>query len=159
MINGVFLNGRLTYENELKKTQSGHSVLSNTLAVERGRKDSSGNKVTDFIKLVFWRERADAVNKWTKKGDLIGIKGELQTRSYENNSGQKVEVVEVLVDDVQFLQTNNQNQQNNGGSSQSNNYQGNGQTSNYNGGNQAQGYQNNVSGGTPVEIMESDLPF
>lgn len=161
MINNIVLNGRLAFDNEVKQTNNGHAVISNRLAVERNYKDAQGNRDTDFINVVFWRQQAEVLNQYAKKGDLIGVQGRLQVRSYENQQGQRVEVVEVVVNELQFLQTKNstQNQGNNNGFSGQNYNQGNSQGNNYNSGNQQNNGGFNMQDGTPVDISEDDLPF
>lgn len=105
MINSVALTGRLTKNPELRYTQSGKPVANFTLAVERNFKDLNGEKVTDFINCVIWNKQAEALANYTKKGSLIGVVGEINTRSYENNNGERVFVTEVGVNSFTFLET------------------------------------------------------
>ena len=106
MINSVALVGRTTKEVELRSTQSGHPVASFTLAVDRGKKDDGA----DFISCVAWNKGAELISQYVHKGDLLGITGQIRTRSYENNEGRKVFVTEVVVRDFQFLQPKKQQQ-------------------------------------------------
>lgn len=103
-MNKVLLIGRLSKDNELKITQSNKEVLSNTIAVNRSYSDSTGERQTDFINVVFWNERAKLVDKYTKKGDRIAIVGELQTRSYLGSDGTNRYVSEVIVSEIEFLE-------------------------------------------------------
>lgn len=151
MINRVVLTGRLTRDLELKTTQSGLSVASFTIAVNRQFTDSQGKREADFINCVAWRKSAENLCKYTHKGSLIGIDGRLQTRSYDNN-GQKVFVTEVVVDSFSLLEPKNENQANSQGSNNN-------------------GYSNNIDANTAaepdpfagsgdtVDISDDDLPF
>lgn len=112
MINRTVLVGRLTRDPELRRTQQGDAVTSFTLAVNRNYTASDGQQQADFINCVVWRKIAENVEKYCSKGSLVGIEGRLQSRSYDNNQGQKVFVVEVLCDSVQFLDTRKSDQQN-----------------------------------------------
>lgn len=101
MLNSVVLMGRLTASPELKTTGNGTSVTSFRVAVERPFK-SGGEKVTDFIDCVAWRQTADFVCKWFGKGRMIAVKGRLQTRSFEDKNGGRRTVTEVNVDEASF---------------------------------------------------------
>ena len=103
MINNVVLVGRITKEIDLRKTQSGASVASFTLAVNRAIKQE-GQPDADFIQCVAWNKTADNMDQYLHKGSLIGIEGRIQTRSYDNQQGQKVYVTEVIAQSVQFLE-------------------------------------------------------
>lgn len=107
-MNIILLSGRLTKDNELRHTQSNKAVLNNTLAVNRRFKDSQGETQTDFFDLVFWEGRAEIVNKYTKKGDRLLIKGEMQSRYYTTTEGQNIKVYEVIVDEIEFLEPKQQ---------------------------------------------------
>lgn len=91
--------GRLATEPELKTTESGLSVCSLRIAVDRGYGDK---KQTDFFTLVFWRRNAENVAKYCEKGDLILIDGELQTRLYEGKTG-KITMYEIVVNSFEML--------------------------------------------------------
>jgi single-strand DNA-binding protein len=84
MINNVTLVGRLARDPELKKTNSGKSVCSFSVAVSRDYKDAEGNYPTDFINCVAWEQRADYLSQYAHKGDLIGVIGSWETRKYES---------------------------------------------------------------------------
>ncbi|MBM6677169.1 single-stranded DNA-binding protein [Faecalicoccus pleomorphus] len=106
MINRVVLVGRLTKDPELRKTQSGTSVVSFSLAVNR-RVQTPGQPDADFINCVAWNRLADLMCQYLHRGSLIGVEGRIQTRNYENNQGQRVYVTEVVADNVQFLEPKN----------------------------------------------------
>lgn len=111
-INRVVLIGRLTRDPELRKTQSGTSVCSFTLAVNR-RQNQDGTQDADFINCVAWNKLADNIQLYQKKGNQLGIEGRINTRSYDNQQGQKVYVTEVIAENVQFLTPRNDfNEQN-----------------------------------------------
>lgn len=101
-INRVVLIGRLTRDPELRKTQNGTSVCSFTLAVNR-RQNQDGTQDADFINCVAWNKLADNIQLYQKKGNQLGIEGRINTRSYDNQQGQKVYVTEVVAENVQFL--------------------------------------------------------
>ena len=107
MINSVVLVGRLTRDVEIRKTQSNLSVTSFSLAVDNRTKDANGNKTTSFINCTAWRQSADFLAKYTHKGNLIGIEGTLQQRSYDRKDGTKASVLEVVVDRVTLLESKN----------------------------------------------------
>jgi len=96
-INNVSLVGRLTKDPELRKTQSNTSVCGFTLACNRDFV-SEGGQEADFINCIAWRQSADFLTKYARKGDYVGVRGRIQTRSYENESNKKVYVTEVLVE-------------------------------------------------------------
>lgn len=101
-MNKVELTGKITKDLEPKVTQSGLTVCSFTLAVDR-RRDSNGNKQADFISCTAWRKTAEVLAQYCHKGSKIGITGTLQTRSYDDQNGNKRTVMEVLVEELEFL--------------------------------------------------------
>ena len=105
MINRVVLVGRMTRDPELRRTPQGDAVTSFTLAVNRNFTSRDGQQQADFINCVVWRKPAENVERYCSKGSLVGVEGRIQTRSYDNSQGQKVYVVEVICDSVQFLET------------------------------------------------------
>ena len=105
MINRVVLVGRMTRDPELRRTPQGDAVTSFTLAVNRNYTSRDGQQQADFINCVVWRKPAENVERYCSKGSSAGVEGRLQTRSYDNSQGQKVYVVEVICDSVQFLET------------------------------------------------------
>ncbi len=146
MINRVVLLGRLTRDPELRYTPSGVAVATFSLAVDRRFTNQQGEKETDFINIVVWRQLAELCANYLKKGQQAAVEGRLQTRNYENKEGRTVYVTEVVADNVQFL----------GGPGQSG------------GGNQAMNQDNKTrvneddpfaDDGKTIDISEDDLPF
>lgn len=165
MINNVTIIGRTTKDIELRATSSGTNNASFSLAVERNFKNANGEKETDFINCVAWRKTAEIVAQYAPKGSLIGVRGRIQTRNYENNQGVRVYVTEVVADEVQLIDTRNNNQ-----GANANNYQNNENNAGFNGGQQQSSvntndpFQNSVQGGfnmnnNTLEVDSSDLPF
>ena len=167
MINNCVLVGRLTRDPELKYTTSNIAVATFSLAVNRNFKDANGERETDFINCVIWRQQAENLANWAKKGALIGITGRIQTRSYENQQGQRVYVTEVVAENFQMLESRNSqgNQQNQGSSFQNGNSSKGGNVNNgYNQQPQQQGpnfaIDSSPYGNTnPFDISDDDLPF
>lgn len=113
MINSVVLVGILTKDIELRRTQSGLSVASFTVACDRrlsAEQKNSGTQSADFINCVAWRGSADFLGNYAHKGDTVGVEGRLQTRSYDRD-GQRVYVVEVLANSVNLLHSTQTRQQ------------------------------------------------
>jgi single-strand DNA-binding protein len=106
-MNITMLVGRLTKDSELRFTGNEKKVGNFTLAINRDYKNTNGEYETDFINCVVFGEQAETLNKYTQKGDLIGVQGRLQTRNYEDKEGKKHYITEVLVNKVQFLSTKN----------------------------------------------------
>ncbi|MGQ7430265.1 single-stranded DNA-binding protein [Streptococcus suis] len=104
MINNVVLIGRLTRDVELRYTPNNVAVGAFTLAVNRNFKNAAGDREADFVNCVIWNKQAENLANWTKKGHLIGITGRIQTRSYENQQGQRVYVTEVVAESFQVLE-------------------------------------------------------
>lgn len=155
-MNNVNIIGRLVRENDLRYTQSGKAVLTNSIAVDNGFGD---NKKTYFLPIVVWDKSAEAMANFTDKGSKVAINGKITSRTYETKDGQKrtsIEIVANQYDGVEFLDTKKS------GTGVSNN-----QTNNYTQNNQndtqAQTSTNNAYssndtfGGSPID--ESQLPF
>ena len=107
--NKVILLGNLTQDPELKQTTSGISVCSFSIAVNRRvSKNDQGQQNVDFINIVTWRQTAEFVSRYFKKGQPILVSGQLQTRSWTDNQGQKRTVYEVVADDVNFTSSASQ---------------------------------------------------
>lgn len=104
MLNRVVLVGRMTRDPELRRTGSGSAVTSFTLALNRNYNSADGQQA-DYIPCVVWNKVAENVEKYCSKGSLVGVEGRLRSRTYDNAQGQKVYVVEVVCDSVQFLET------------------------------------------------------
>ncbi len=101
-VNISILMGRLTADPELKNTSNGTSVTSFTMAVDRGYQKAGEERKADFIDVVAWRNTADFVCKYFRKGSMIIVQGELQTRIYEDKNGNKRKAVEVVASNVSF---------------------------------------------------------
>ena len=101
-MNRFFATGRLTKDPEKRTTQSGVSVCTFTLAVDRRYKNANGEREADFFTVVCWRQVADLSAQYLSKGKQVAIAGEVQMRSYEKD-GHKRYVTEVVADEVQFL--------------------------------------------------------
>lgn len=137
MYNKVIILGRLTHDPELKTTQSGLSVLSFSVAVDRRFQGNDGERKTDFFNCVAWRELADHIARFWVKGKPILVEGELQNRSYIDKSNITRYVTEIIVDRVSFTGDAAQAKQA--------------------GGNVPQ--EKPASGNVRVEEMEGDYPF
>ena len=144
-MNKVILIGRLTKDPEVKNTSSQVAVCRFTLAVDRRFKDQNGQRQADFINCVAWRQTANFIGSYFHKGSKIAVVGSIQTRNYDDQSGQKHYVTEVLVDEAEFADSANSN----GGSRQQN---GNG---NYGSGN---GYGNSGSGYSRPSYEQAPAP-
>ncbi|PZO96698.1 single-stranded DNA-binding protein [Streptococcus halichoeri] len=164
MINNVVLVGRMTKDAELRYTPSQVAVATFTLAVNRTFKNQNGEREADFINCVIWRQPAENLANWAKKGALIGITGRIQTRHYENQQGQRVYVTEVVADNFQMLESRatreggSANAYNNGGSfnnsSSNDSYSApSQQTPNFGRDDSPFGNSN------PMDISDDDLPF
>ena len=105
MINNVVLVGRMTRDADLRYTPSNQAVATFTLAVNRNFKNQAGERETDFINCVIWRQQAENLANWVKKGALIGVTGRIQTRSYDNQQGQRIYVTEVIAESFQLLES------------------------------------------------------
>lgn len=103
MLNRVILIGRLTKDPELRYTQNGVAVTSFTLAVDRNYKSAQGDRETDFIPCVVFRQLAELCANYLAKGRLAAIEGRIQVRTYDGQDGQRRWVTEVIGDNVRFL--------------------------------------------------------
>lgn len=101
-LNKVVLGGRLTADVELKQTPSGVSVCQFSLAVNR-RYSKDGEQSTDFINCVAWRQTAEFIAKYFRKGSSLCISGAIQTRSWKDQNGQKRFATEVIADEAMFV--------------------------------------------------------
>lgn len=117
-LNKVVLAGRITADPELKQTTTGVSVLSFTLAVNRRfSKNEQGEQQSDFINMVAWRQTAEFISKYFRKGSAICVTGSIQTRSWQDNQGQKRYATEVVVDEAMFVDSRSES-----GNAQGNSY-------------------------------------
>ncbi|MCH4207362.1 MAG: single-stranded DNA-binding protein [Solobacterium sp.] len=117
MINRVVLVGRLTKDVEVRKTQSGLSVASFTVACDRRfsshnqqEQGQSNQPTADFINCVAWRQSADFLGSYARKGAMVGVEGRIQTRNYNDKDGKKVYVTEIVCDNVSLLESRSQSQ-------------------------------------------------
>ena len=102
MLNCAVLMGRIVADPELKTTNTGLSVTSFRIAVDRSFVKQGEQKQADFIDIVAWRQTAEFVARYFKKGSMIAVQGSIQTRSYEDKQGNKRTAVEVVADNVSF---------------------------------------------------------
>ena len=102
MLNKIILMGRLTRDPELRRTGTGTAVTSFSLAVDRDFKSQSGEKETDFIDIVAWRNTAEFVSKFFTKGRMAVVEGRLQIRDWTDKDGGKRRSAEVVADNVYF---------------------------------------------------------
>jgi single-strand DNA-binding protein len=160
MINNVVLVGRLTKDAELRYTQSNIAVATFTLAVNRNFKNDAGEREADFINCVIWRQAAENLANWAKKGSLIGVTGAIQTRNYDNQQGQRVYVTEVVASNFQLLESRNSQQNNQGHQDNYSGYQqqdhGNQGGNFQNGNNQGNNFQNGNSYGQQGSFFEGN---
>ena len=101
MYNHIGLQGRLTATPELRRTQQGTAITSFTLASDTGRKNKDGDKITNFIDCVAWRNQAEFACKYLTKGRLVLVEGEITSRTYEKD-GNRRKAVEITVDTIHF---------------------------------------------------------
>ncbi|MDE6454615.1 MAG: single-stranded DNA-binding protein [Dysosmobacter sp.] len=102
MLNKIIIMGRLTRDPELRRTQSGTAVTSFSIACDRDFKSQSGEKETDFIDVVAWRNTAEFVSKYFSKGRMAVVEGRLQIRDWTDREGGKRRSAEVVADNVYF---------------------------------------------------------
>lgn len=102
MINNITLMGRLTRDPELKTTTNGTSLTNFCIAVDRNYQSKDGEKQTDFINCVAWRQTAEFISRYFGQGDMIAVTGELQTRKYEDKDGNNRTIYEVVVGHSSF---------------------------------------------------------
>lgn len=106
-MNKVILIGNLTRDLDYGETQSGISFCNFSIAVDRPYIDSNGERQTDFFNIKTWRRQADNCAKYLRKGSKVGVVGSLQTRTYEDNDGNKRNVTEIVANEVEFLSSAN----------------------------------------------------
>lgn len=153
-INNVVLVGRMTRDAELRYTPSNVAVATLTLAVNRPFKNQNGEHEADFINVVIWRQQAENLANWAKKGAQIGITGRIQTRSYDNQQGQRVYVTEVVAESFQLLESRSVREgQGQGGYSAPSNQAPTQSTPDFSRNENPFGQTN------PMDISDDDLPF
>ena len=153
MINNVTLVGRMTRDPELRKTNSGKSILSFTLAVNRKFK-SEGQADADFIRIKAWGQTADFVARYMNQGDLLGVEGRIETGSYEDvKTGMTVYTTEVVANSIQGLESKKEKENRNPSPSLS--------SSGYNPDNITLDEPDDIDEGfvTGLDITSDDLPF
>lgn len=102
MLNRIIVMGRMTRDPELRRTNSGNAVTSFTVAVDRDFKSQSGEKETDFIDVMAWRNTAEFVSKYFSKGRMAVVEGRLQLRDWTDKDGNKRRRAEIVADSVYF---------------------------------------------------------
>lgn len=155
-MNNANLVGRLTRPVDLRYTQTGIAYGSFTLAVNRKYKNKDGEREADFINCVIWKKGAELLANYTQKGSLIGVSGPIQTRSYDNQQGQRVYVTEVLVENFDFLESrkNDADGFSNVGNINTQNF-----NKNQNLGGNFENSDPFMSNGDVFNVQEDDLPF
>ena len=109
MLNTAIIMGRLTADPELKSTGAGISVCTFTVAVDRRFKSQGEERQADFIEVVAWRQTAEFVSKFFRKGSMIAVQGSIQTRSYDDRNGVRRKAVEIVAEQVSFTGSKNEN--------------------------------------------------
>lgn len=160
MLNRVVLVGRLTRDPELRYTPNGVAVANFTVAVNRPFSNQQGNREADFINCVVWRRAAENLANFMKKGNLVGVDGRIQTRSFEGQDGRRVYITEVVAESVQFLEPKGSSGQGGTGSTR---FQPD-QNRNQNPPKDDFGQMDNdddpfADNGEPIDISDDDLPF
>ncbi len=151
-MNKVILMGRLTKDPELKSTSNGVSRATFTVAVDRRFKSASGERETDFINCVAWRQNAEFVSRYFTKGQKMSLVGSLQVRTWDDQQGKRNWITEVIVDEVYFAESKSEssnNNYNNNNNSYSNN------NNSYNSGN----YTSSSEGFFEAPDDDTQLPF
>ena len=108
-MNKVFLIGNLTRDPEMSETAGGVSVCHFGIAVNRSYSSQDGERQTDFFNVTAWRGLADNIGRYCKKGNKVAVSGSVQIRNYEDNQGNRRTAVDIIAQDVEFLNTRNQN--------------------------------------------------
>lgn len=111
MLNQVVLVGRIVKDIEVKELESGKKVTNMTLAIPRSFKNADGIYETDFVDITLWSEIATNTAEYCKKGDLVGVKGRLQSSTYEKEDGTKQHKMEVIAEKVSFLLSKKSNEE------------------------------------------------
>lgn len=142
--------GRLVKDIEVKMTTNQTHYCNFVIAVDRRFKDANGQRQADFIACVAWRATADFIGKYFRKGSKIAVVGSIQTRSYEDQNGQKRLVTEVVVDEAEFVESKQSNSNGSGNANATATA-----TANVN----AIPATQNQEVGEPTEIGNADMPF
>lgn len=120
-MNLIVLTGRPTTDIEVKRTNNGTAVASFSLAVDRNYTPQGQEKQTDFINCVAWKNTAEFISKWFGKGSKMLVRGELQTRPFEDKNGNKRTAYEVIIDTAEFCESKKNSQQDNNADTANNN--------------------------------------
>ncbi|HHT25585.1 MAG TPA: single-stranded DNA-binding protein [Clostridiaceae bacterium] len=115
-MNKAILMGRLTKDPELRTTQNNISVCSFTLAIDRRFKNQQGERETDFIPIVAWRQTAEFAARYFSKGARMALVGSIQPRSWEDENGERRYITEVIADEIYFADSKRQQDDNYDGS-------------------------------------------
>jgi len=158
-MNKVVLIGRLTRDPELRYTGSNTPVATFSLAVNRNFQNQNGEREADFINIVVWRKQAENVKNFLTQGSQVAVEGRIQTRSYDDQNGQKRYVTEVVADNVEFLGSKSSSNSNNSGSNK------NVEPTPYDFGDMPEPKGTDVDSnpfadfGSSIEISDDELPF
>lgn len=153
MLNVAVLMGRLVADPELRHTPNGVSVTSFTIAVDRSYVKAGTERQTDFIDVVAWRNNAEFVCKYFRKGQLAAVQGSIQTRTYTDKDGNKRKAVEIVADNVHFAEPKRE------GGGSSGNYPRAGAPANDRSEQPAPAYANGDTGDFEEIPSDDDLPF
>ena len=123
MLNHITIMGRLVREPEYRTTGSGISVVNFSVAVDRDFSGQSGEKETDFIDCVAWRQTAEFITKYMRKGSMVVVSGRLQIRSWSDKDGNKRRTAEVVADNVYFGESKRSAESNSGSAAPAPSYQ------------------------------------
>lgn len=173
MLNNVQLSGRLAQDVEFKTTANGVQIAQFNIAVQRNYKNQQGEYDADFFRVIAFRSTAEVAANYLKKGDRVNVAGRLQQRSFENDEGQRITLVEVVVENLDLIGSSNQQNTNNQQPQQQQSYQQPPQQQNYNQQQSPQQRRQNQNGwqqkqqqgnpfanaNGPIDIEDEDLPF
>lgn len=109
MLNVVAVVGRLAADPQMRQTTTGKNVASFRIACDRGRKDASGQSIADWFDIVAWDRSAEFVCKYFQKGSMIAIDGRLQSRQYQDKSGNNRTAIEIVANNINFVGPKSQN--------------------------------------------------
>lgn len=110
MLNQIVIVGRLVKEPEIKELEDGKKVTNMTLAVPRSYKNENGEYDTDFVDCVLWNGVAEKTVEYCRKGDVVGVRGRIQTNMYEDKDGNKKKDMSIIADRVSFLSSAKEHQ-------------------------------------------------
>ncbi|MGL5979081.1 MAG: single-stranded DNA-binding protein [Erysipelotrichaceae bacterium] len=160
MINRVVLVGRITKDPVMRKTNSGMSVVSFTVACNRRFSGNNNEQQADFISCTAWNKTADFMNQYVRKGALIGVEGRIQTGSYDDQSGRKVYTTDVVCESVQLLESKGASQERREPAGQPQQFAGYNNTyQNQNTYDQNNSFNSDFSDSDTLDIASDDLPF